>query len=266
MSLKKIFVVPLYIAVFILISQCSRGPVTQITAHRGASGSAPENTLASLQMAMRAGADYSEIDVQETADGRIILLHDDTVDRTTTGSGPIWQLDFNTLTKLDAGAWFSSRFTGEKIPLLKTVIDSLGDKIRLNIELKINSNEQNLAQRVAKILNDRDFIDHCIVTSFDFEAIKKIRAIDHRIQTGYILGHLPDSMDVFAAPVKILSIHKNLATAEFIKKVHDAGKAVHVWTVNDSTEMQRLISLKADNIITNYPEKLRQILNHQKEK
>ncbi len=249
-----------FLAIALLLLHCSGTPVTRVTAHRGASGSAPENTLASLQKAIRAGADFSEIDVQETADGRIILLHDETLGRTTDGKGPIWLAELAELSKLDAGSWFAAEYSGEKLPLLETVIDSIDGKMKLNIELKVNGHEQKLVQRVVEILKNKRFTNQCIITSFDFETIQKAKHYNPKLRTGFIFGYLPEDMDIFTAPVKILSVHKNLATAEFIAKAHKAGKKVHVWTVNDSTEMRRLIDLKADNIITNYPEKLRKII------
>ncbi|KAA3618940.1 MAG: glycerophosphodiester phosphodiesterase [Calditrichaeota bacterium] len=244
------------------IFQCSNQPATLITAHRGASGTAPENTIASIDEAIFSGAHFSEIDVQETADGRIILLHDDDLRRTTNDSGAIWEKNFDQVKNLDAGSWFSEEFTGESLPLLEAVIDQVRGKMKLNIELKVNGHDEKLAERVVRIIEQNNFVNQCIVTSFDFDTVRETEVLNPKIKTGFIFSRLPENIDIFAAETKIFSIHKSLATAEFITKAHQKNKEIHVWTVNDSTEMERLISLGVDNIITNYPARLRRILEN----
>lgn len=248
---------------FLFLLQCSKTPQVITTGHRGASGSAPENTLASLRRAMELGAQFSEIDVQETKDGRIILLHDDTLNRTTNDSGAIWEKNWDEIKPLDAGFWFSNECAGEPVPLLEEAIDLVNGKMKLNIELKVNDHEEKLAERVVRIIENKKFAEQCIVTSFDFPTALRVVELNPEIKTGFIFGRMPENYDIWSSSVPVLSIHKNLATAEFINHAHAVKKEVHVWTVNDTTKMQELVDLGVDNIITNYPERLQKVLEKQ---
>ena len=232
---------------------------TFITAHRGASGLAPENTLASISLALKLGADFCEIDVQETADGKIILIHDSNLSRTTNQKGKIWKLNFAELQNADAGLWYSQEFVGEIIPTLESVMDLVNGKMKLNIELKTNGHQIKLAERVVKIIEKKNFIDQCIVTSFDLEEVSKVKLLNPKIKTGLIFSKLPQN-DIWNSEFDLFSIDKKLATTEFIQKAHEAGKHVHVWTVNKEKNMRKLIELGVNNIITNFPNVLMKIL------
>ena len=137
--LNKLVLVP------ILLIGCSE--YVEVTAHRGASGLAPENTIASVKKAIELKADYSEIDAQEISDGSIILFHDTSLNRTTGNNGNIWNQTLQTLSQMEAGSWFSEEFTGEKIPLLEEIIDLANDAMKLNIELKMNGTRSYLLKR-----------------------------------------------------------------------------------------------------------------------
>jgi glycerophosphoryl diester phosphodiesterase len=231
-----------------------------ITAHRGASGLAPENTMASILLALKLGADFSEIDVQETADGKIIVLHDSNLSRTTNQKGKIWKLSFADIQNTDAGSWFSPDFSGEKIPTLESVVDLVIGKMKLNIELKTNGHHIKLAERVVEIIERKNIFDQCVVTSFDLEEVKKVKLLNPKIKTGLIFSKIPQN-DIWNSEFDLFSIDKKLATKEFIQKTHEAGKEVHVWTVNKEKKMRKLIELGVDNIITNIPNVLIKILN-----
>lgn len=233
-----------------------------ITAHRGASGLAPENTLASISLAMKLGADFCEIDVQETADGKIVLLHDASLNRTTNAKGKIWKLNLADLPNVDAGSWFASEFSGEKIPTLEEMIEAVAGKIKLNIELKINGHQKKLAERVVEIVEKKNFIDQCVITSFDFKEINKVKLIYPKIKTGLIFNKIPKE-NIWSSKFDLFSIDKKLATLEFIQKAHEFGKEVHVWTVNKEKIMKKMIELGVDNIITNFPNVLIEILKDQ---
>lgn len=232
----------------------------EVTAHRGASGLAPENTLAAVLLAMKLGADFAEVDVQETADGRIILLHDSTLARTTNQKGKIWTLNYSDLESTDAGFWFSPDFAGEPIPSLEAVIDAVSGKMRLNIELKTNRHQKQLAERVVELVEKKQFEQQCIVTSFNHEEIKKVKSLNPDIQTGLIFNKMPEE-DIWSANLEILSAHKKLVNPDFIRKARENGKEIHVWTVNKEKKMREFIELQVDNIITNYPNLLLNILN-----
>ncbi len=256
----KILLVLLIVGTIAMIG-CEKNKKTVIiTAHRGASNLAPENTMASIVKAMELGAQYSELDVQETADGKIILLHDDTLERTTDQEGNIWDKTFSELKEVDAGTWFSEEFKGEPIPTLKAIMDTVRGKMKLNIELKISGHEKQLTERVVAMVEEENFIQHCILTSFDFGAVKKVKQLNEKIRVGYIFSEMPEDEDVFTANVDLLSANKKLVDKEFVQKAHANNKEVHVWTVNEPEDMRRLIALGVDNIITNYPNVLKEVL------
>ena len=231
-----------------------------ITAHRGASGLAPENTISAMLKAIELGADYSELDVQETSDGVIILLHDSSLKRTAGLEKNIWEMDYASLDSLDVGSWLAPEFKGEAIPTLESVIDTVYGKMKLNIELKINGHEKQLVERTVKILEKKNFISQCIVTSFDFKSIDKVRSLNKDIKVGYIFSKMPENIDVFGANVDLLSVRYTLIDEDFVAKAHANHKEVHVYTVNEPEEMKRLIRLGVDSIITNRPDVLNDLL------
>ncbi len=235
-----------------------------VVAHRGASGYAPENTLSAMKKAIEMNAEMSELDVQETADGEIILLHDNTTKRTGKKDLNIWKLNYDDLKDIEVGEWFSEEYKGEPIPTLKEVIDLVKGKMKLNIELKANKHEKMLAERSLKVVTDNEFLDQVVFTSFKFDEIRKIRALNKEAKVGYIFGKLPENVDVFTEDVDLLSAHYKTVDAEFVKKAKSNGKEVHVWTVNEPEDMKRMIELGVEAIITNYPDVLRKVLDGEK--
>jgi glycerophosphoryl diester phosphodiesterase len=231
-----------------------------VTAHRGASGYAPENTLSAVELAIKMKAEYAEIDVQETADGEIVLLHDGSLKRTTGFDKNIWETEYSELDTLDAGSWFSVEYKAERIPSLSQLMDSVRGRIKLNIELKTNGHEKKLAERVVKIIREKNFESECILTSFSYSQIKKVKKIDPGLKTGLIFSKYPLFINIFNNDnFDLLSVHYSLVDEDFMQAANEAGKEVHVWTVNDEKEMKRLINLGVKSIITNYPDKPGQI-------
>jgi len=261
----KFFSVAFFVLVFcfsgLLLSQ---GDKVTITAHRGASGHAPENTVASVMAAASMKIPFAEIDIQETADGEIILLHDGSLKRTTGFDKNIWEASYAEVKKLDAGSWYSDKFKGEPVPLFSSLLDSIKGKIGLNIELKTNGHEKKLADRAVKILKDKKAEHSCYFTSFDYLQIKRVKEIDPTIKTGLIFGGLPENLDVFKADCDILSVNNKLVDEDFVKKAKANNKEIHVWTVDDEKEMKRLIDLGVTSIITNYPDRLLKLLEEKK--
>lgn len=232
-----------------------------VIAHRGASGYAPENTLASMKKAIEMKADMSELDVQETADGKMIILHDGSLKRTTGVDKNIWETNYADLKGLDAGSWFSEEYKGESIPTLQEVIDLVKGKMKLNIELKTNKHEKKLAERTLKIVEDNNFLDQVVFTSFKFAEADKVKELNPKAKVGYLFSKLPKDVDVFTANIDVLSAKYKLVDAEFVKKAKANGKEVVVWTVNKPEDMKRMIELGVDAIITNYPDILRKIID-----
>lgn len=229
-------------------------------AHRGASGHAPENTLAAFGLAMEMGADMCELDVQQTADNRLVVIHDDTIDRTTNGKGNLWEMTLAELQRFDAGSWFAPRFAGEKLPSLEQVIDLVRGKAQLNIEAKMHGHERNMASLVIETIRREKFENECVVTSFDWRVADALKTLTPELKVGYIFGWKEFSTKVFDGSVDLLSAHYSLIDTAFLAQAQASGKRVHVWTVNHKWLIRRLrLKLGVDGIITNYPERLREV-------
>ena len=160
----------------------------QITAHRGDSGNAPENTLPSVEKGIESAADYIEIDVQETLDGVVVLMHDSTLARTTGAKQSVSSLRYDQLKYLDAGEWFCPEFKGTPVPTLEEVLKICKGKCCLNIEIKGNKKTPDLEQHVVDLIHKYDFTRQCVVTSVYKSSLIKVKNYDPEIMTGYILS------------------------------------------------------------------------------
>lgn len=230
-----------------------------VTAHRGGARMAPENTMSAMEYAVEALADVAEIDVQETKDGEIILLHDTNLKRTTGLNANIWDLTYDEICRLDAGVKFNKKFRGEQIPTLDQVIKYCKGKIKLNIEVKYNGHNKHIVKKVVKIIEDNDFTDDCVLTSMNYKFLEQAKKENPNIKTGYTLrmtyGDLSELTEV-----DFFSVKHTYITRQFVDEVHRLGKEVYAWTLNYQGDMQRMITLKVDNIITDEPELVRKVL------
>ena len=247
-----------------LMEELSQPDTVAVTAHRGSSKKAPENSLSALRQAIEDEADYAEIDVQETADGVIVVAHDADLMRVTGQPLPLWQTTYDELKDLDAGSWFSPEFAGERIPALKEMIELARGRIKLNIELKFNGHAEQLTERVVKIVQEENFIEHCVISSLNYDAVLKAKELDERLRVGYIIyGSLGKASGVQS---DFLSVSKDIVSAAMIAKAHVGGKEVHIWTYSDAPNaLERFIYLGVDNIITDYPAALVQTLKRRAE-
>ena len=233
-------------------------PTVGITAHRGSSLRAPENSLSALSAAIDDGSDIAEIDVQETADGAIVLIHDSDLRRLAGDSRGIWEVSSAELENLDAGSWFGPSFANERIPTLEQAISLVRGRMRLNIELKFNGHDERLVERVVEIVSGEGFNEEAVITSLDYRALEDVRAITTAIPVGFIVASTVSR--ITRLEVEVLAVDQRLATPSFIRATQRAGKEVHVWTVNDRASMQRFIELGVDNIMTDDPAMLRDLL------
>ncbi|HPI72899.1 MAG TPA: glycerophosphodiester phosphodiesterase family protein [bacterium] len=246
----------------LMFCACTSKPTTApfyVTAHRGASGWTPENTLAAFSKAIELGSDYSELDVRLSRDGVVVLSHDDSLRRTTGQPGAVWDYTVEELKTFDAGAWFGPEFTGEKIPTLQEVMRLVKGKMKLNIEVKITREEPQVAEKVIEVIRQEGFDKECMITSFDQATVEKVIELAPDLPAGLIFSETVKT-DVFAGPWPILSVRYSAVNKEFVAKARKAGKQIHVWTVNDEQKMRELIALKVDGIITNYPDRLHKVL------
>jgi len=248
---------------YALVETADLRDTVEITAHRGSSSRAPENTLAAVRAAIEDGADYAEIDVQETSDGVLVLLHDTDLKRIAGIDRKIWQTPYDEIRDLDAGSWFAPEFASERVPTLQQVIDLARGRIKLNIELKFNGHDQALAERVVDLIKTNRFEADSVVTSLNQRALEKVVTLDASLKTGLIVSaHIGD---LTRAGVDFLSLSQKLATAETVSRVKGRRLGVHVWTINNEAGMHAMIDLGVDNIITDYPAMLRSVLNERAE-
>jgi glycerophosphoryl diester phosphodiesterase len=227
-------------------------PTVQVTAHRGHSRAAPENTLSAVRKAIESGADYAEIDVRQTADGVVVLLHDSDLKRVAGDPRRIEELTYDEVRKLDVGSWFDPSFAGEHVPTLAEVIELARGRIKLNIELKINGQDRRLAQEVARIVHEKDFESECLITSFAYDALREIKQRYPRQRTGLIVAHALG--DVSQLEVDALSVRVDFLSDDLLRAAHSRGREVHVWTVKGAGQITRLIKRGVDNIITDDPD------------
>jgi glycerophosphoryl diester phosphodiesterase len=223
----------------------------EITAHRGSSGEAPENTLSALRLAILQGADYGEVDVQQTKDGRLVLLHDRSLSRVAGVEQNLWEMSYEELRSLEVGSWFAPQFTGEKIPSLEEAIATVRGKLKLNLELKTNWDGDSLARRVVEILEEQNFVQDCLVSSCDYPTLQMIRKTAPKILLGLVISGKIANVD--RLDVDFYSISVDLVKEDFIQSAHANHKKVHVWTVNETSQMLNLIALGIDNLITDRP-------------
>jgi glycerophosphoryl diester phosphodiesterase len=234
---------------------------TLIVAHRGASALAPENTISSFDMAVTLGADYIEVDVQMTGDGKLVAMHDVTVNRTTNGTGRIKSLTFEELAVLDAGSWFSPKFKGERIPSLEKILDRYEGRTGILIELKHPSIYPGIEEELANILRNRFPADSpaspIIVQSFDRQSIQEFHQLLPGVPTGIIVGdsEFTSGEDLFAVDgfATFINPKAALVDADFMQQAKERNLNVLTWTVSDSKTARSLRNLNVNGIITNYP-------------
>ena len=222
----------------------------EITAHRGASIKYPENTMAAFRGAKKLGADWIELDVQQTKDKQIVVSHDTNLNRVTGVNKDIIDMNYSEIKKLDAGSFFNKKFKGEKIPLLKEVLEfAKKNNIRLNIELKPTGKEKNFEKQVVDLIKEYNFEDRCVVTSQVYNVLKKIKKYDKDIKTVYVMsiaiGKITDAKYADAFSIKATNV-----TETQVSRVHNAGKEVYAWTVNKEESINKMIDMNVDNIIT----------------
>jgi glycerophosphoryl diester phosphodiesterase len=230
-----------------------------ISSHRGNSHLAPENTIPALESAILAESDYAEIDVQQSKDGTLVLLHDKTLQRTAGVNEFIWELTDEQLNKLDVGSWFSLEYLNTRIPTLEEVLIHCKDRIMLNIEIKITGKENALEEQLVTLLEEYHFADQCVISSTNYNTLRKVKELNEDIHTGLILSAVYGNF-FDKEYIDFFSIRYNFVSKELVTSAHRAGKEVHVWTVNSAREMERMKSLNVDVIITDKPSLAREVL------
>lgn len=234
------------------------------TGVNGSANAFPENTLPSLQQAFAEGADMCELDVQHSADGALVVIHDDTVDRTTDGSGCVGDLTLAELQALDAAVGTSLEGTGVRIPTLAEVMAAVDGG--LNVEIKLremagcpSSNPAQLAADVVAAIEGDASPRAIHVSSFDAEVLSAVETMNPAIDTGLVTANVDHRAEAAARGLDALNISELVASADDIARIRDAGLAANVWTVNREAKMRELLGLGVGMIITDEPDQLRAI-------
>ena len=230
----------------------------EVTAHRGASGGAPENTMAAVLLAIEDGADWVEIDVQESSDGVVVVAHDSDLKKVAGVDTKIWEGTADELQAVDIGSYFGSEFRDERIPALADVLEACRGKVGVNIELKYYGHDQDLEQKVIDLVEDYDMAPDVVIMSLDAEGVRKVKERRPEWTVGLLTAVAAG--DLTRTDADFLAVSTRLATRSFIRSAHEQEKAVYVWTVNDAAAMSAMISRGADNLITDYPALARRVL------
>ena len=238
-----------------------------ITAHRGAAAYAPENSLAAIRRGVLSTAQRIEIDIQQTKDSELVIMHDNTIDRTTNGSGDVGDLSLAELNKFKID--INPAFPGERIPTLADAMREVEGKKKLVIEIKRSDKVSNgITRRTVNLIHEYNASSWCIVHSFDDDVLKAVHELDPNIELHKIfvcetriLPMIIDKQIEFKSPkdypyVKEFSIHYLFANREIVKEVHALGKKINVWTVDDPEVAKNLVSLDVDGLITDEPNEI----------
>lgn len=229
--------------------------MVQVIAHRGSSAAAPENTIAAIEQAIADGADAIELDVQELADGTLAILHDLNLQRVAGVDRPSHSLTAADLAELDVGRWFSPAFAAARIPTLAQVLAQVGDRVALNLELKVHGHERRLPEAVVELLGQFPR-SRVVLTSFDWSMLQRVRVIAPHIPIGPIAAQPIDwsALTATVGPVAVVSLHHRLLEPVIVDRVKALPAALWVWTVDDRDTLERAIGLGVDGVITNCPQ------------
>jgi glycerophosphoryl diester phosphodiesterase len=231
-------------------------------AHRGATGYAPENTIAGFDLAVDMKADYIEIDVQRSKDGELVVIHDTTVDRTTDGTGKVGDLTFDYLRSLDAGSWKGEQFAGEPIPAFEEILDRYHGKVGILIELKAPELYPGIEEQVADALKARNLDkpqnEKIIIQSFNFDSMKTMDRLLPEVPIGVLTSKRADTtaeaLQEFSAYADWFNPSYGIVTKELVNQVHTLGMQIGSWTVRSQEAADFLFEMEVDAIITDYPD------------
>ena len=228
-----------------------------VVGHRGALGHAPENTMASFEKGVECGADVLELDVHLSADGALVVIHDDDLARTTNGRGKVRHMTLAEIARLDAGA-------GQRVPTLPDVLTWARGRTQLLVEIKGDPlPAPGIEARVVEAVRAARMLDDVMVISFHHPSVRRVKAIEPALATGILYaGRLVDTVGA-ARAARTDSVRPGWQywTAELVAEVHAAGLVAHAWNANDEARMEHLVSLGLDSIGSDYPDRLRQYVD-----
>jgi glycerophosphoryl diester phosphodiesterase len=231
----------------------------EVQAHRGASAIAPENTIAAFRAAAEQGARWVELDVALLADDTLVVIHDDSVDRTTSGKGSLGALTHADIAKLDAGGWFDATYAGERLPTLAEVIKALGEfGLSANVEIKQHKHHKSLDQLVRAVqadINKRDPKTQIMISSFDPEALKAMHALEPNLEMAMLWGRPPEDWadKLKAIPATTIHMHYKALSIGMLEETSKNGIKVRAWTCNNPVELVSFWGAGLTGVITDNP-------------
>ena len=242
-----------------------------IIAHRGFSSQYPENTLVSIKKAIEAGCDSVEIDVHQTRDERIVVIHDSSIKRTTKGKGEVDDLDYDILQKYDAGSWFDKKFKNEYIPSLEEIMEVIAGQANIIIEVKFGSERYpNFERNLVNIINYYKDVADITVSSFKITVLSKLHNYNSDLNLAKLISPGEMWRTLFDSNlrkfgnkldfIKEILPHYSFINAGFISWARDRKFKIFPYTVNDEITMKNLIEKQVDGIITDSPDKLSKLL------
>lgn len=236
---------------------------TVVIAHRGASGSTPENTLAAVNQAIIDGSDWIEIDVQETKDGEIVVIHDSDFMKLAGASLKIWDGTLQQIQEIDVGSHFHSKFANERVPTLENVLKVAKGKTQVLIELKYYGHDEQLEERVINIIERLNMAEQVMLMSLSYNGIQKVRSLRPSWKVGLLAAKAVGNLAKL--DVDFLAVSQGIVTALLVRDAQQSNIDLFVWTINDSVNMSRMISLGVDGIITDEPRLANKVLKERSE-
>jgi glycerophosphoryl diester phosphodiesterase len=240
-------------------------PSVAIIAHRGASGHAPEHTFAAYDRAVAMRADYLEQDLQQAAGGELVVMHDDTVDRTTNGTGRVDAHSLEEIRALDAGSWFAPEFAGERVPALDEVLTRYGHAQRYYIETKVPDTADAMEERLVALLRRHELIDgaarawQVLVQSFSEASLRLVHELEPRLPLIQLVGNrapeLLGRLDEVAEYAAGIGPARGLVDPAVVEAAHASGLVVHPYTLNTREEHEASIALGVDGAFSNFPDR-----------
>lgn len=229
-----------------------------IIAHRGSSATAPENTLAAFRLAADQRTDFVELDVQESFDGEVVVVHDSDLMKVGGSPTKIWDGDAATLRAIDIGSFKDSRFSSERVPTLAEALAVCKGRCRVIVELKSYGHNQKLEERVARVVEEAGMQNDCVFMSLDHEMVRKMKELRPNWRVGLLVAKAMGDLTQLNAD--FLAVEARMATRRFIRNAHRAGQDVYIWTVNDPAWMFVGLSRGVDGLITDKPDVARQVI------
>jgi glycerophosphoryl diester phosphodiesterase len=235
----------------------------KVIAHRGGRRWAPENTMAAFKLSLSAGVDGIELDIHRCSTGELVVIHDDDVNRTTDSVGNVQDISWAELQRLDAGSWFDPRFSDERIPSLRDVLDLIAGKIILNIEVKNTPIDYSgIEEDLLELLQDYPK-ETIIISSFDHKLMQKFAKLDSSLNIALLADGLFIDVNAYAKQMNAKFWHPCFGSLreDAVEEAHAGGLQINAWTVNAPRDWAQAVIMKLEGIVTDDPEGLISYLN-----